>query len=121
MANIKSASKRARTSERKRNTNVGVRSRIRGLVHQYGAAVAQKDLPKAQGLLLQAQSAMDNAVGRGVIHKNAGSRHKSRLAKALVPLTKTKPKRAARTRKKTAPAPEPPVEKKIAEEKVAAP
>ncbi|MHB0884970.1 MAG: 30S ribosomal protein S20 [Bacillota bacterium] len=121
MANIKSAAKRARTSRKKKTSNVDVRSRLRGLIRQYQAAVDKKDLTKAQTLLLQTQSAVDTAVGRGVIHKNVGARHKSRLARALVPLTKAKPKRATRARKKAAPTPEPPVETKLQEEKVAAP
>ncbi|HEY3314030.1 MAG TPA: 30S ribosomal protein S20 [Bacillota bacterium] len=121
MANIKSAAKRARTAEKRRVINSGVHSRIRAVTREYRDAIAEKKVDDARRLLVQATSLIDSASGRGVIHERAGAGQKSRLAKAFAPLAKAKPKRATRTRKKTAPAPEPVVEKTPAEEKVAAP
>jgi len=121
LANIKSAAKRARIARKRRASNIGIRSRLRNLTQRFEAAVQRKDLPRAQELLVQAQKAIDSAVGRGILHRNAGIRRKSRLAKALVPLVKGHSRPAARTRRKTAPPPESPVEKKVEEEKAATP
>lgn len=121
MANIKSAAKRARTSEKKRVNNSGLRTQVRSVTREYKTAVEGKKVDDARRLLVEATSLIDTASGRGVIHKRAGARQKSRLAKAFLPLAKAKPKRASRARKKVAPPPEPITEKIPAEEKIAAP
>jgi small subunit ribosomal protein S20 len=68
---IKSGLKRLRQSARRRVRNQTVRSRIRTLVKRAGAGTAPD--------LLLAIKAIDKAAARGVIHKNAAARKKSRL------------------------------------------
>ncbi|HVS11815.1 MAG TPA: 30S ribosomal protein S20 [Planctomycetota bacterium] len=79
MAHSKQASKRIRTSEEARKRNKTLRSRMRSSVKAVASApsgeAAQKALPEAMRRI-------DKAAKRGVIHKNAAARHKSRLARA---------------------------------------
>lgn len=77
MANIKSAEKRIRQTAKRQATNRSVRSRLRGALktHRSADPAAQtKNVP-------QAYSEIDVARRKGVIHKNAAARLKSRLAK----------------------------------------
>ena len=77
MANIKSAEKRIRTSAKKRSRNKGRVSRLRSAVKKYG----QADAKGKAGSLSATHSEIDRARAKGVIHKNAAARYKSRLAK----------------------------------------
>jgi small subunit ribosomal protein S20 len=67
---IKSGLKNLRKSARRRAVNAGVRSRLKTLVRAAGSS------PDA---LLIAQTALDKAASRGIIHPNAAARRKSRL------------------------------------------
>ena len=82
MANTRSAIKRIRSSARKRQRNILVRSRVRTSVKK-----AQRTLEaKAENGLetvKQAVSELDRAVSKGVMHKNSASRRKARLMKKL--------------------------------------
>jgi small subunit ribosomal protein S20 len=77
MANIKSAKKRIRQSEQRRARNKGVRSRLRSSIKKYRGA----ETGKSQALPTT-YSEIDVARKKGVIHRNAAARYKSRLAKA---------------------------------------
>jgi len=77
MANIKSAEKRIHTSARKRARNKARVSRLRGSVKQYRLA----DSKGKAASLPATHSEIDRALAKGVIHKNAAARYKSRLAK----------------------------------------
>ncbi len=77
MANIKSAEKRIRTSAKKRARNKARVSRLRSAIKKYGATDSKK---KAEALPAT-HSAIDRALSRGVIHRKAAARYKSRLAK----------------------------------------
>jgi small subunit ribosomal protein S20 len=77
MANIKSAEKRIRQSAIRRQRSRGVRSRLRGAIKAYRAA-EEKD---RAGLLPATVAEIDRARKKGVLHRNAAARHKSRLAK----------------------------------------
>ncbi len=77
MANIKSAEKRIGQAARRQKRNRGVRTRLRGALKAYRAADA-KEKPKG---LSGAVSEIDRARKKGVIHRNAAARYKSRLAK----------------------------------------
>jgi small subunit ribosomal protein S20 len=77
MANIKSAEKRIRTSGKKRSRNKARVSRLRGAVKRY----SQADSKKRSELLPKTHSEIDRALAKGVIHRNAAARYKSRLAK----------------------------------------
>ena len=78
MANIKSAEKRIRQTEGRRQRARSVRSRLRTAIKDYRAA-EQKDRAK---MLPETASEIDLARKKGVLHRNAAARQKSRLAKA---------------------------------------
>lgn len=77
MANIKSALKRMRQSAQRQQRNRGVRSRLRTAIKKY-RQTGDKEKTEA---LAGTYSDIDRARRKGVIHKNAASRLKSRLAK----------------------------------------
>lgn len=78
MANIKSAQKRMRQTVVRQARNKSVRSRLRTAVKKYRAA----DGAAKPESLSATYSEIDHARKKGVIHKNAAARYKSRLAKA---------------------------------------
>lgn len=81
MPNIKSAKKRVKVSLKKNLRNRMVKSAMRTSVKKFEAAMAD---PTTAGVQLSATtSAIDKAVAKGVIHKNAANRKKARLAKQL--------------------------------------
>jgi small subunit ribosomal protein S20 len=86
MANTKSAAKRARQNERRtlvnrrsltavKNQLKGVRDAVKGGNKEAATAAAHRFI-----------SAIDKAVKAGRVHRNASSRHKSRLDLALAKL-----------------------------------
>jgi small subunit ribosomal protein S20 len=77
MANIQSAEKRMRQTARRQQRNRSVRTRLRSTVKAYRAA-NEKDKPKMLGATV---SEIDHALKKGVIHRNAAARYKSRLAR----------------------------------------
>ncbi len=82
LPNIKSAKKRVLVSEKKNLRNRMVKSAVRTSVKKFDAAVAA-DPTTANVQLTATTSAIDKAVAKGVIHKNAANRKKARLAKQL--------------------------------------
>jgi len=83
VANIKSAIKEIRASERRRRVNQIHRSRARTQVKQTRILIEDGELAEAQAMLSQAASALDKAAKNGAIHRNTAARRKSRLMKAL--------------------------------------
>ncbi len=83
MANIKSAIKRAKTSEERRAHNASLKSDMRTAVKNAEALINNNDVENAKAALLAASKKLDKAVSKGLIHKNAAARKKSRLAKRL--------------------------------------
>jgi small subunit ribosomal protein S20 len=83
MPNIKSAIKRTKTNEKRRLRNASQKSALRTAVKQADQAVVGTDVNAAKDALVMAQKKLDKAATKGLIHKNAASRKKSRLAKKL--------------------------------------
>jgi small subunit ribosomal protein S20 len=79
MPNHKSAEKRVRQSERRRNINRHNRTKLRTAVKKLRGALSGTDKSAATGLLPVTVSEIDKAVQKGVLHRNAAARHKSRL------------------------------------------
>ena len=79
MANIKSAKKRARQSEKARQRNASARSMVRSAIKRVVKAIEAKDKSAAEAAFAAAQPVMDRYAARGLIHKNKTARHKSRL------------------------------------------
>ena len=78
MPNHKSAEKRMRQSEGRRAINRSNRTRVRTQIKKLHTALAAGN-KSASELLPATISAIDKAVQKGVLHKNAAARHKSRL------------------------------------------
>ncbi len=82
MPNIQSAKKRVKVSEKKNLRNRIVKSGVRTAVKKFDAAV-NADPQNANAQLSATSAAIDKAVSKGIIHKNAANRKKARLAKQL--------------------------------------
>ncbi|MHA6483699.1 30S ribosomal protein S20 [Paenibacillus sp. strain BS8-2] len=83
MPNIKSAIKRVKTNEKRRALNASQKSALRSAVKSADQAIGGTDVAAAKAALLVATKKLDKAVTKGLIHKNAAARKKSRLAKRL--------------------------------------
>lgn len=83
MAHHKSALKRVRQNEMRRARNRHQRSTLRTALKQFRTLLRGKDTAAAQEGYAGVQKAIDKAASKGVIHRNAAARYKSRLAAAL--------------------------------------
>lgn len=79
MPNHKSAEKRVRQNEKRRNINRSNRSRVRTQIKRLRSALSVKDKNLSQELLNPTVSVIDKAVNKGILHKNTAARYKSRL------------------------------------------
>lgn len=94
LANTKSAEKRTRSSEKRRLRNKSVMSSLKTAVRKYleaqrsaAASGSPSDLERTAALLREAESALDRAKAKGIIHPNRASRGKSRLTARLVKIS----------------------------------
>ncbi len=87
MANIKSAAKRAKQAERRRQHNIALKSRMRTTMKKVVQTLGQGDAKAASEGYSEAVPEIDKAVAKGLIHKNKAARHKSRLNKAIKALS----------------------------------
>lgn len=114
---IQSAKKRVRVANkatiRNRKTKRSMKESIKAL-----QASLNGDKKKVNELQAEAQSAIDTAVKKGVIHKNKAARKKAQLAEAVkeagVKPAKTTKKAAAKPTAKKAPAKKPTAKKPVA-------
>ncbi len=83
MANIKSARKRAHQAIGLRAHNMKLRTEVRTAIKNVKKAVTAGIKEGAEKLLLPSLRVIDRIVAKGILHRNAGNRHKSRLAHAL--------------------------------------
>lgn len=83
MANHRSALKRIRISEKRRQRNRVVRGSTRSVVKRARSLVEKGQLGEAETAVQSAVSALDKAASKGVIHKNSAARRKSRLMRRL--------------------------------------
>jgi small subunit ribosomal protein S20 len=82
VANIKSQIKRIKTNEKARLRNKSVSSSIKTAVRKFRDAATAGDATAITTELRAASKALDVAVSKGVIHKNAAANKKSAMAKA---------------------------------------
>lgn len=82
MANTKSAEKRDRQAEKRRDRNRAVTSRLRTVMKKTRASLGETKGDDAAPIVSAAHSEIDRAAKKGVLKKNAANRYKSRLAKA---------------------------------------
>ncbi len=87
MANTPGAKKAIRKIERRTEVNTARRSRVRTFMRKFEEALAAGDAAAAKLAFITAESELMRAVGKGVVHKNTGSRKVSRLAARLKKLS----------------------------------
>lgn len=81
MASHRSAIKRIRRNERRRDINHRSLGRVRTAIKSLRAAVTARDVERARPLLRTAVSLLDRLVRKGVLHRNTAARTKSRLSR----------------------------------------
>lgn len=79
MADHASALKAHKQSLKNRDRNRQFRSRLRGALKAIRTAIDGKDLAGAKTALKETVSLIDKMASKGVIHRNAAGRYKSRL------------------------------------------
>ena len=79
MPNHKSSEKRVRQSEKRRAINRGHRTKVRTYIKKLRSALDAGKGDEIQAVLPEAISVIDKSVQKGVMHKNAAARYKSRL------------------------------------------
>ena len=84
MANTKSALKQIRVSERKRQRNRPIKTRVKNALGKAVTSIAGNAGAEATlEAVTEAISQLDRAASKGVIHPNNAARRKSRLMKRL--------------------------------------
>jgi len=83
MANIKSAMKRIKQGEKRRVRNAAARSTVRTALKSARTALDGGQVAQAREALHRTIQILDKAVTKGVVHKNAAARKKSRLTRQL--------------------------------------
>jgi small subunit ribosomal protein S20 len=80
---ITSAVKAYRQNVKRRDHNRQLRSRLRSALKAIRAAIDTSDLPAAKTALDATFSLVDKMANKGIIHRNAAGRYKSRLVKRV--------------------------------------
>jgi len=83
LANHKSAIKRARQNELSRLRNKAVKTRVKSIVKDVRSSVEESSNGDITAKLNVAQSLIDKASKKGVIHKKTAARKISRLSKLV--------------------------------------
>lgn len=83
MANIRSAAKQMRQSEKRRLRNAGIRSGVRTAVKSVRSAIESGSVDEARVQWSRTIKVLDKAATKGVVHKNTVARRKSRLTRQL--------------------------------------
>ena len=83
MANHKSALKRARQNELSRLRNKAVKTRVKSIVKDVRFSVEEPSNEDVKAKLIAAQTLIDKASKKGVIHKKTAARKISRLSKLV--------------------------------------
>ena len=80
MANIKSAKKRILVNQTKALQNQMIKSQLKTVIKKFNAAVESGDKAAASEAYKLAVKKVDQAVARGLLHKNNGAHKKSEFA-----------------------------------------
>jgi small subunit ribosomal protein S20 len=83
VASHASALKAHRQSLKNRTSNRQFRARLRGALKDIRTAIDGNNLAEAKTALKQTVSLIDKMVSKGIIHRNAAGRYKSRLTTRL--------------------------------------
>jgi len=87
MPNIKSAAKRVEITRVRTIRNARIKSALKTSIRKFEEAMKAADREDAGTKLRSAVITIDKAVTKGILHKNAASRKKSRLTKRYNKLT----------------------------------
>jgi small subunit ribosomal protein S20 len=87
LANHKSALKRASQNEQRRIRNKTTKTKVKNIVKDVRLAAGKESNETVLNKLNQAQSIIDKAAKKGVIHKKTASRKISRLAGLVKSIT----------------------------------
>lgn len=79
LANSAQARKRARQADKRHSRNQAQRSEMRTHIKRVVKQIAAGDKEGAAAAYKTAIPVIDNAVSKGLIHKNKAARHKSRM------------------------------------------
>ena len=83
MPNIKSAKKRVEVNAKRNLRNRMRKTNLKTTIKKVDAAVDGGDRAVAVESYAQAAKKIDQAVAKGILHKNTAARRKSRLARAI--------------------------------------
>lgn len=87
MPNIKSAAKRVEITRVRTIRNARIKSALKTSIRKFEEAMKTADREDAGTKLRKAVINIDKAVTKGILHKNAASRKKSRLTRRYNKLT----------------------------------
>ena len=90
MAHHASALKQMRQGEKRRARNRNNISQLKTQVKKLRAAIAEGNVEAAKKLLPETVGEIDKAAKKGIVHDNAASRYKSRLARKVSALASAK-------------------------------
>ena len=79
MPNIKSAKKRVLISKVQNERNKAAKSALKTVIKKFEAALESGDKALAEGAYKAAVKAVDQAVNKGILHKNTAARKKSSM------------------------------------------
>jgi small subunit ribosomal protein S20 len=79
LPNIKSVIKDVKKSRERHERNIAVKSKIKTFVKKAKGAIAVGDAAVTKQAVSSAVSVIDKAAEKGIIHKNAAARRKSRI------------------------------------------
>lgn len=88
MATHKSALKRVRQTARRTQVNRRNMTRLRTQVKTLRKVIASGNTSEANRVLKNTMSLVDASVSKGIIHRNAANRYKSRLTRHVNTLSK---------------------------------
>jgi small subunit ribosomal protein S20 len=83
LPNIKSSERSVITDAQRRAKNFPVKTAVKSVSRKIVESVTAGKADEANALLTKASSTIDKAAAKGVIHKNAAARKKSRLARKV--------------------------------------
>jgi len=81
LANIKSAIKRAKITEKQNLRNRMATSEMKTTIRRFDEALQSGDAAVSEKAYLEAVSTVDHAAAKGMLHKNAAARKKAQMAK----------------------------------------
>ena len=83
MPNIKSSIRSVKTDAERRAANGPIKATLRTASRKVLAVAVEGNKEEAQASLVSASGLLDKAARKGIVHKNAAARKKSRLAKKV--------------------------------------